>query len=68
MVEINKTKMNAEVSKIPGISFLNNFHFYEDGFPSWKAYQIGMGHFHSYSSVITRAQEDTGLNGIFACE
>ena len=22
--------MNAEVSKIPGISFFNNFHFYDD--------------------------------------
>ena len=27
VVEINKTKMNAKVHKIPGISFLNNFHF-----------------------------------------
>ena len=61
VVEINKTKMNAEVCKIPGISFLNNFHFYEDGVRSWKAYQIGKGHFYSYASVVTRAQEDTGL-------
>ena len=30
VVEIDKTKMNAEVSKIPGISFLNNFHFNDD--------------------------------------
>lgn len=61
LTEIDKTKMNAEVSKIPGISFLNNFHFYEDGVRSWKAYQIGEGHFYSYASVVTRAQEDTGL-------
>ena len=61
VVEINKTKMNAEVCKIPGISFLNNFHFYEDDVRSWKAYQIGKGHFYSYASVVTRAQEDTGL-------
>lgn len=53
--------MNAEVRKIPGISFLNNFHFIEDGVRCWKAYQIGKGHFYSYASVITRAQEDTGL-------
>ena len=31
VVETDKTKMNAKVSKIPGIRFLNNFHFYEDG-------------------------------------
>ena len=61
VVEIDKTKMNAEVSKIPGISFLNNFHFYDDGVRSWKAYQIGKGHFYPYVSVTTRPQEDTGL-------
>ena len=44
VVEIDKAKMNAEVSKIRGISFFNNFHFYEDGVRSWKAYQIGKGH------------------------
>lgn len=61
VVGIDKTKMNAEVCKIPGISFLNNFHFIEAGARCWKAYQIGKGHFYSYASVITRAQEDTGL-------
>ena len=64
VVEIDKTKMNAEVSKIPGISFLNNFHFYEDGVRSWKAYQIGKGHFYPYASVTTRPQEDTGLKTV----
>ena len=64
VVEIDKTKMNAEVSKIPGISFLNNFLFYEDGVRSWKAYQIGKGHFYPYASVTTRPQEDTGLKTV----
>lgn len=45
MVEIDKTKINAEVCKIPGISFLNNIHFIEDGVQCWKAYQIWKGHF-----------------------
>ena len=53
--------MNTKVSKIPGISFLNNFHFYEDGVRSWKACQIGKGHVYSYASIITRAPEDTEL-------
>ena len=61
VVEIDKTKVNGEVAKIPGISFLNNFQFYEDGFRSWKAYQIGNGHFYSYASLITKAQENTEL-------
>ena len=60
VLEIDKTKMNAEVCKIPGISFLNKFHFFEDGVRCWKVYQIGKGHFYLYASV-TRAQEDTGL-------
>ena len=62
VLEIDKTKMNAKVSKIPGISFLNNFYFCEDGVRSWKAYQIGKSHFYSYASIITKGPEDTELN------
>ena len=40
VVEIDKTQLNAQVEKIPGISFLNIFQFGEDGILSWKAYQV----------------------------
>jgi len=55
VVEINKEKFNAEVSKIPGISFLNNFQLNENGVRAWKAYQVGKEKYYPYSSVITKA-------------
>ena len=66
VVEINKTQLNARVKKILGISFLNNFQFVEDGVLSWKAYQIGKGHFYPYSSVVNDAQGDTAINVVVA--
>jgi len=66
VVEINKTQLNAQVKKIPGISLLNNFQFVEDGVLSWKAYQIGKGHFYPYSSVVSNAQGDTAINVVVA--
>ena len=40
VVEIDKTQLNARAKKIPGISFLNNFPFVDDGILSCKTYQI----------------------------
>ena len=61
VVEIDKTQLNAQVKKIRGISFLNNFQFGEDGILSWKAYQVGKGHFYPYSSLVNSAQRETGI-------
>ena len=61
VVEINKENLNAEVSKIPGISFLNNFQLNENGVRAWKAYQVGKGKYYPYSSVITKAQGNTEI-------
>ena len=61
LVEINKENLNAEVSKIPGISFLNNFQLNENGVRAWKAYQVGKGKYYPYSSVITKAQRNTEI-------
>ena len=66
VVEINETQLNARVKKIPGISLLNNFQFVEDGVLSWKAYQIGKGHFYPYSSVVNNAQGDIAINVVDA--
>ena len=55
VVEINKENLNAEVSKIPGISFLDNFQLNENGVSAWKTYQVGKGKYYPYSSVITKA-------------
>ena len=66
VVEINKTQLNTRVKKIPGISLLNNFQFVEDGVLSWKAYQIGKGHFYPYSSEVKNAQGDTAINDVVA--
>ena len=61
VVEINKENLNAEVSKMPGISFLNNFQLNENGIRAWKAYQVGKGKYYPYSSVITKAQRNTEI-------
>ena len=61
VVEINKENLTAEVSKIPGISFLNNFQLNENGVRAWKAYQVGKGKYYPYSSVITKAQGNTEI-------
>ena len=61
VVEIDKSTQNSQVKKIPGISFLNNFMFFDDGFRAWKAYQIGEGHFYLYSSLTTNAQGATAI-------
>ena len=64
VVEIDKANLNAQVKKILGISFLNNFQLVDDDILSWKAYQIGMGHFYPYSSLITNAQGGTAIKVI----
>ena len=61
VVEIDKSTQNSQVKKIPGISFLNNFMFFDDGIRAWKAYQIGEGHFYPYSSLTTNAQGATAI-------
>ena len=61
VVEIDKSTQNSQVKKIPGISFLNNFMFFDDGIRAWKAYQIGEGHFYLYSSLTTNAQGVTAI-------
>ena len=49
------------MKKIPGISFLNNFMFFDDAIRAWKAYQIWEGHSYPYSSLTTNAQGGTGI-------
>ena len=61
VVEIDKSTQNSQVKKILGISFLNNFMFFDDGIRAWKAYQIGEGHFYPYSSLTTNAQGATAI-------
>ena len=61
VVEIDKSTQNSQVKKIPGISFLNNFMFFDDGIRAWKAYQIGECHFYPYSSLTTNAQGATAI-------
>ena len=51
VVEIDKATQNSQVKKIPGINFLNNFMFFDDGIRIWKAYQIGEDHFCLYFSL-----------------
>ena len=64
VVEIDKSTQNSQVKKIPGISFLNNFMFFDDGIRAWKAYQIGECHFYPYSSLTTNAQGATAIKGL----
>ena len=61
VVEIDKSVQNSHVLKIPGISFLNNFVFFDYGIRAWKEYQIGEGHFYPYSSLTTNAQGATAI-------
>ena len=61
VVEIDKSTQNSQVKKIPGISFLNNFMFFNDGIRAWKAYQIGEGHFYPYFPLRTNAQGATAI-------
>ena len=56
VVVIDKSTQNSQVRKIPGISFLNSFIFFDVGIRAWKTYQIGEGHFYPYSSLTTNAQ------------
>ncbi|CAH3157045.1 unnamed protein product [Porites evermanni] len=64
VVEIDKSTQNPQVKKTPGISFLNNFMFFDEGIRAWKAYQIGEGHFYPYSSLTTNAQGATAIKGL----
>ena len=61
VVVIDKSTQNSQVKKIPGISYLNNFMFFDDGIRAWRAYQIGEGHFYPYSSLTTNAQGATAI-------
>ena len=61
VVEIDKSTQNSQVKKIPGISFLHNSMFFDDGIQAWKAYQIEEGHSYPYSSIKTNAQEGTAV-------
>ena len=61
VVKIDKSTQNSLVKKIPGISFLNNFMFFDDGIRAWKASQIGGGQFYPYSSLTTNAQGATAI-------
>ena len=61
VVEIHKSSQNSQVKKIPGISFLSYFMFFDDGIRAWKAYQIGEGQFYPYFSLTTNAQGATAI-------
>ena len=40
--------------------------FVEEGVLSWRAYQIGKGHFYPYSYVVNNAQGATAINVVVA--
>ena len=61
VVEVDTTRERNKISKIPGISVLNNFQYEECGIRVWKAYNIGPGRFIPYSDLTVASQGGTGL-------
>ena len=65
VVEVDISKDVVKDNKIPGISFLNNFRFIEEGgIRSWRAYDIGPGRLLQYRDLQISAQPDTNLKVI----
>ena len=64
MVEVDTTNAVCNDNKIPGISLINNFLFEEDGIRTWKAYNVGPGHYLAYGELSFKKQEGTGLKVI----
>ncbi|KAK3737607.1 hypothetical protein QZH41_001578 [Actinostola sp. cb2023] len=51
-------------NKIPGISLLNNFSFEENGIHAWRAYNVGVGKYLSYTELNVEPMCATNLQVI----
>ena len=49
--ELDRTRLEIKVNRIPNFSAFHNFSYEEDGLRMWKAYDIGQGKFVSWSDL-----------------
>ena len=49
--ELDRTRLEIKVNRIPNFSTFHNFSYEEDGLRTWKAYDIGQGKFVSWSDL-----------------